>query len=152
MNSESRKSSIRRLFERVITCGEYHLIPDIFAENVEWPQFQLSGRNGIRRWVTAFRSAFPDVVDQVVWQVAEGDTVVTFLQLSATHLGPYMGVKETGRFARWNAVGIDKFEGELVVRMYAYFDVTDLMKQLQVTEIPILETTSFPLAGEVVNQ
>ncbi len=143
-STDARKALVRRLFEDVITLGLFDAVYDIFAEDFSWPQFDLSGPDGVLVWVKGFRAAFPDVQDRVVEQIAEGDTVVTFLSLSGTHKGPYLGVPPTGRHVEWSAVGIDRFRGDRVISRTAYFDVTDLMHRLGVDSIPILATASLP--------
>jgi len=50
-----------------------------------------------RRWISPFRSAFPDFRMEIVELVAEGDTVVGHFKCSGTHLGEWLGVAPTGR-------------------------------------------------------
>ena len=50
-----------------------------------------------RRWVSPFRSAFPDFRMEIVRLVAEDDTVVAHFKCSGTHLAEWLGVAPTGR-------------------------------------------------------
>lgn len=129
-STEARKKRIAQLFERVITLGELELADEIFHEEFYWPQFDLRGPDGVRTWVTAFRTAFPDMDDQVQEQVAEGDVVVTRVLCEGTQLGPFSGLPSSGRRATFTAVGIDRFRGDKVIERSAHFDIVDLMCQL----------------------
>ena len=125
-----RKQRIALLFEEIITNNRLELADDIFATNFFWPQFGLYGPEGVRTWVRAFRTAFPDISDLVQEQIAEGDTVVTRVECIGTQLGPFRGLPPSGRKATFTAIGIDRFEGEKVVERSAHFDIVDLMRQL----------------------
>ena len=127
---EARKQRIALLFEEIITNGKLELADEIFAEDFYWPQFDLRGPEGVRTWVRAFRTAFPDISDKVQEQIAEGDVVVTRVECIGTQLGPFRGLPPSGKRATFTAVGIDRFRGEKVVERSAHFDIADLMRQL----------------------
>ncbi|MGH3133310.1 MAG: ester cyclase [Gaiellaceae bacterium] len=50
-----------------------------------------------RRWISPFRSSFPDFHMEIVDLVAEGDKVVAHFTCSGTHRGEWLGVAPTGR-------------------------------------------------------
>jgi len=127
---EARKQRIGLLFEHIITRNELALADEIFAEDFYWPQFDLRGPDGVRKWVTDFRLAFPDVVDTVEEQVGEGDVVITRVRVIGTQDGPFRGLPPSGRRADFTALGIDRFRGEKVIERTALFDMTDVMRQL----------------------
>ncbi len=133
-----RKQRIALLFEEIITNGKLDLADELFAEDFYWPQFDLRGPDGVRSWVTAFRTAFPDISDLVQEQVAEGDVVVTRVECVGTQLGPFRGLPPSGKRATFTAIGIDRFRGEKIFERSAHFDIVDLMRQLghQILEVP----------------
>ena len=126
----ARKHRIALLFEEIITNGRLELADEIFAEDFYWPQFDLRGPDGVRAWVTAFRTAFPDIDDRVQEQVAEGDLVVSRVQCTGTQLGPFRGLPPTGKQATFTAIGIDRFQGDKVIERSADFDIVDVMRKL----------------------
>ncbi|WP_435174189.1 ester cyclase [Actinacidiphila sp. bgisy145] len=130
VSAESRKQRIAMLFENIITRGELHLADEVFDEDFHWPQFDLHGPDGVRTWVRAFRSAFPDIKDMVREQISEGDVVVTRVVCEGTQLGPFRGLPPSGRAATFAAIGIDRFREEKVIERSAWFDMADLMRQL----------------------
>ena len=50
-----------------------------------------------RRWISPFRSAFPDFRMEIVQLIAEDDTVVAHFRCSGTHRDEWLGVAPTGR-------------------------------------------------------
>jgi predicted ester cyclase len=130
VSAEARKQRIAMLFENIITLGELDLADELFHDDFYWPQFDLRGPEGVRTWVRAFRTAFPDMKDMVQEQIAEGDVVVTRLKCEGTQLGPFRGLPPSGRPAVFTAIGIDRFRGEKVIERSAHFDIVDLMRQL----------------------
>lgn len=126
---QARKERIALLFEEIITNGRLELADEIFAPDFTWPQFGLRGPDGVRAWVTAFREAFPDVRDMVQEQVAEGDVVITRVEVTGTQLGPFRGLPPSGKQATFTAIGIDRFRDDQVIERSAHFDIVDLMRQ-----------------------
>ncbi|MFE1102567.1 ester cyclase [Nocardiopsis alba] len=140
---ERRKRRAAVLFEEIITHNRLELADEIFAPHFYWPQFDLKGPEGVRTWVRAFRTAFPDMDDRVEEQIAEGDVVVSRLRCIGTQNGPFRGLPPSGRKADFTAIGIDRFEGDMIVERSAHFDLADLMRQLGHRSIEI-PTTDAP--------
>lgn len=130
MTLEENKAVVRRLFEEMITEGKLDVAEEIFAPDFVWPQFDLHGPEGAKQWVRNFRAAFPDVLDTVEEQIAEGDRVMSRLRIRGTNQGEVYGMSPTGRRVDFTAVGIDRLrEGKIVERL-AIYDPIDLMRQL----------------------
>ena len=134
-----RKQRAAILFEDIITNNRLELADEVFAPNFYWPQFDLTGPEGVREWVRAFRSAFPDMDDRVQEQIAEGDVVVTRVRCIGTQEGPFRGLPPSGKRADFTAIGIDRFEGDYIVERSAHFDIADLMRQLGHTDLHVPE-------------
>lgn len=135
---QRRKERASILFEEIITNNRLELADEVFAPDFYWPQFGLRGPDGVRDWVRAFRAAFPDIDDRVQEQVAEGNVVITRVRCRGTQLGTFRGLPASGHKADFAAIGIDRFEGDLIVERWAYFDLADLMRQLghRTIEVP----------------
>ena len=134
-----RKERAAILFEEIITNNRLELADEVFAPNFYWPQFDLRGPEGVREWVRAFRTAFPDMDDRVQEQTAEGDVVVTRVRCVGTQTGPFRGLPPSGNRADFTAIGIDRFESDHIVERAAYFDLADLMRQLGHTDLHVPE-------------
>jgi predicted ester cyclase len=88
VSAEDNKRLVRRLVEEAI--GRRN--PDVVDE-IATGAFARAAK----RWVSPFRSAFPDFEMEVVELIAEGDAVVAHFRCSGTHRGEWLGVPATGR-------------------------------------------------------
>jgi predicted ester cyclase len=93
MSAEANKRLVRRLVDEAVARRD----PDVIDE-IATGEFAEAAK----RWVSPFRSAFPDFQMEVVELVAEGETVVAHFRCSGTHRGEWLGVPATGR--RFEAV------------------------------------------------
>jgi predicted ester cyclase len=87
-DTEANKQLVRRLVEDVVNERN----PEPLDELAEGAFARLA-----RRWISPFRSAFPDFRMEIVELVAEGDTVVAHFKCSGTHRGDWLGVAATDR-------------------------------------------------------
>ncbi len=88
MSAEANKQLVRRLVDEAIAERNPNVIDEIAAG--EFAQ-------AAKRWVSPFRSAFPDFEMEVVELIAEGETVVAHFKCSGTHRDDWLGVPATGR-------------------------------------------------------
>lgn len=85
---ESHKHLVRRLVQE----GVNERNPDVLDDVAEG-----SFARRARRWVSPFRSSFPDFEMEIINLVEEGDVVVAHFRCSGTHLGDWLGIAPTGR-------------------------------------------------------
>jgi predicted ester cyclase len=90
-----------------------------------------------------FRSAFPDLHQEIEDLVAEGDTVAVRVTMTVTHLGPFLGVAPTGRRVRYDGMDFFRFREGKTVEHWTATDDLGLMQQLGV--VPSSEPWSRPL-------
>jgi predicted ester cyclase len=64
--------------------------------------------------------------------VAEGDTVAVCVTMTATHLGPFLGVESTARRMRYEGMDFFRFEEGKMVEPWTATDDLGLMQQLGV--------------------
>jgi predicted ester cyclase len=88
MGTEANKQLVRRLVDEVVNQRNAEpldeLAQDEFADLA-------------RRWISPFRSSFPDFRMEIVELVAEDDVVVGHFKCSGTHRGEWLGISPTGR-------------------------------------------------------
>jgi predicted ester cyclase len=90
-----------------------------------------------RRWITPFRTSFPDVHMEIVELVAEGDKVVGRFTCSATHLGEWLGHAPTGRrFERVDEVAIFRLREGRILTAWSLEDTLSRLRQLGLIAIP----------------
>ena len=88
MSAEANKQLVRRVIAEVVNERN----PDALDELAQGDFAELA-----RRWISPFRSSFPDFRMEIVELVAEGDTVVGHFKCSGTHRGEWLGIAPTGR-------------------------------------------------------
>ena len=137
--SEENKAVLRRFYEEVWNEGNLDAIDEIISPNftTHTPQPGISpDREGVKQFVTAYQSAFPDVHVRVEDQVAEGDKVVTRFSAHATHQGELMGIPATGKEINITGIGLFRVEGGQIVEGWTEFDRMGMMQQLGVVPAP----------------
>jgi len=86
MSAERNKARMLELIERVMNGHDLAALPE------------YTSNPSVAGSASGLVTAFPDLVSHVVWIVAEGDMVATYLEVTGTHLGPWIWVQEpTGR-------------------------------------------------------
>jgi predicted ester cyclase len=85
---EAHKQLVRRLVDE----GVNRRSTDVLDEVAQGEFADVA-----RRWISPFRSAFPDFTMEIVNLIEEGDTVVAHFRCSGTHLGEWLGISPTGR-------------------------------------------------------
>lgn len=88
MSAEDNKRLVRRLVDEAV--GERNL--DVLDQIAAGDFAAIA-----KRWVSPFRSAFPDFEMEVVDLIAEGDRVVAHFKCSGTHRGDWLGAPGSGR-------------------------------------------------------
>ena len=113
--SEENKALVRRWIEGVLTGGNLDLVEDLFARNyvLHDPSFprDVHGLEGVKRYVAAYRSAFPDVRFVVEEQIAEGEKVASRWTARGTHRGEFLGIAPTGEGVAVTGIEFDRVAG-----------------------------------------
>src|SRR5919202_6569379 len=113
--SEKNKVLVRRWLDEVFTRADLDEADELFTLNYalhdqSFPH-DVHGPEGIRRYVTAYRAAFPDLRVTVEDQLAEEDRVVTRWTLRGTHQGEFLGLTPTGDEVTVSGIEFDRIVG-----------------------------------------
>src|SRR3989337_712839 len=91
---EENKTVVRRFLEEIFTAGNLELVDELFAPDyvLHDPVVpdEVSGPEGMKRYVSMYRAAYPDTHFTIEDQIAEGDEVVTRWTGQGTHEGELM--------------------------------------------------------------
>jgi steroid delta-isomerase-like uncharacterized protein len=127
----------RRLLEQSFNTGDFELIDQLVAPEALShdpalpPQMRdLRGPDGLKRVVTMYRAAFPDVRMTVDDVIASGDKVVLRWHSEGTHRGELAGLAPTGVHGSTTGISIDRWEGGKIVEVWAEWDNMGLARQL----------------------
>jgi predicted ester cyclase len=127
----------RRLLEESFTDGNLAIIdefvaPDAVNHDPATPAEMraLSGPEMLKRTVSMYRTAFPDVrmiVDDVI---AVGDKVVLRWHSEGTHRGELQGLAPTGSRGSVTGISIDQWKDGKIVEAWVEWDNLGLARQL----------------------
>src|SRR4051794_13013214 len=104
----TNKTILRRHFDEVLNQGHLDVIDEIYADTyvLDAPvqtdgsvqaHGETYGRDGLKRRVTLFRSAFPDIHFSVDTLMAEGDQVAVLYTFTGTQTGLFGELSPTGK-------------------------------------------------------
>lgn len=128
--SEENKALARRAWE---IMENPDLIEEVYAADVVWhePDQDIHGIEEAKRFISMYKTAFPDLHATVEDVVAEGDKVVTRLTMRGTHQGE---IEEfgppTGRQIEVKGITVSRIEGGKIVEDWDAYDNLSIMQQL----------------------
>lgn len=132
--SEQNKYIARRLCEEVIGRGDLALADELvssgFVGHGSGGPGQTQDIEGYKQFVTAMRTAFPDLAVRVEDQVAEGDRVVTRWSATGTHTGSFFGVPPSGKPGTLSGISLERFADGQSVECWVNSDELGLMQQI----------------------
>jgi predicted ester cyclase len=119
---DANKELVRRLVEEVV--NQRNAAPLDELAKGEFARLA-------RRWISPFRSSFPDFRMDIVELVAESDLVVGHFKCSGTHRGEWLGVPPTDRrFENVDEIYIFRVEDGRLVSAIGVEDNLSRMRQL----------------------
>jgi steroid delta-isomerase-like uncharacterized protein len=127
----------RRLLEQSFNEGNFELIdqlvaPEALNHDPALPAQlrDLRGAEGVKRIVTMYRTAFPDVQMTVDDALAADDKVVLRWHGEGTHRGELAGLAPTGAHGSVTGISIDRWEDGKIVETWTEWDNMGLARQL----------------------
>jgi steroid delta-isomerase-like uncharacterized protein len=127
----------RRLLEESFNTGNFELIDQLVApeavnhdSGLPAQMRDLRGPDGLKRIITMYRTAFPDVRMTVDDVIASGDKVVLRWHSEGTHRGELAGLAPTGTRGSVTGISIDRWQEGKIVEGWAEWDNMGLARQL----------------------
>jgi steroid delta-isomerase-like uncharacterized protein len=108
-------------------------LEEVYAADLVWhePDRDIRGVEEARRFVSMYKSAFPDLSATVEDMVAEGDKVVSRVTIRGTHEGE---IEEfgppTGRKLELEGITIHRIEDGKIVEEWERYDTLSILQQL----------------------
>jgi steroid delta-isomerase-like uncharacterized protein len=130
---QRNKAIVKRFYEDLWSSGDRSAVDEIIAEDLvheQLPEGWPSGREGFKQLLDIWHAAFPDLVEDVQWMIAEGDWVAVRFVVSGTHEGDFYGIPATQR--RIELPGMDMLrvhDGAIAEWIYAE-DTISFFRQL----------------------
>jgi steroid delta-isomerase-like uncharacterized protein len=130
--SQQNKTLAGRWFEDLFSRGDLDAANEILsADFVDHLSHEDErGLEELRRYVTVYRAAFPDIQDTVVDIVAEGDKVIVRWTSRGTHQGEFMGIAPTGRHVTFTGMRLFRIAENKIAESWVNIDQLGLLEQL----------------------
>ena len=124
---------VRRFHSELLAARDPAVVDAFFGEGFvshNMPPGFPQGREGVKRFFSMFREAFPDVEVEIDELVADGDRVAAATTFTGTHTGSIMGVEPTGRRVSVTGIDIVRVVDGRIVEHRGLTDIVGLMRQL----------------------
>jgi steroid delta-isomerase-like uncharacterized protein len=128
--SEENKALARRAWE---LADNPDILEEVYAPDVVWhePDQEIRGLEQAKKFVSAYKTAFPDLKITVEDVIAEGDKVVSRVTLRGTHQGETEEFgPPTGRQFEGGGITISRIEGGKIVEDWDSYDNLTTLQQL----------------------
>ena len=137
---EENKATFRRYIEEVWNRKNLEVVDEIFdrylSHQPDGPTLER-GPEDVKRFVSEFRSAFPDFRISIDDQIAEGDKVMVHATILGTHQSEFRGMAPTGKHIEERGFSVFRFseEGKVVESWDSYYSQLGLMRQSMEQEL-----------------
>jgi predicted ester cyclase len=128
--SEENKALARRAWE---LADNPDILEEVYAPDVVWhePDQEIRGLEQAKKFVSAYKTAFPGMKITVEDVIAEGDKVVTRVSIPGTHQGETEEFgPPTGRQLEGGGIPISRIEGGKIVEDWDSYDNLTTLQQL----------------------
>jgi len=139
MEIEENKRLARRAFEDLWNQGKLDTVTDLYDANQVSYGLGMdvpAGAEGIKQFISIYRTAYPDTHFTIEDQIAEDDKVVTRWTAVGSHQGELMGIPPTGRRVTVTGITINRIVGGKIMETWNNFDALGQLQQLGVVPPP----------------
>jgi len=138
MYREKNKATCRRFVHKVFNEGDLSAIQDlVYPDSLhhDLDDFsELSPVGQTSEWFVEmlglYRTAFPDLSVDILDQIAEGDRVVTCLQIQGTQKGPLLGIGVSGKTMDITGIRIDRLAEGKIAESWFHWDGLGMLQQI----------------------
>jgi predicted ester cyclase len=137
MSAKQNKANARRLTEEVTNKGNMAILPELIDPNfIMHGNNNYSGVEGMKKFLSALRAAFPDYTEKIENIVAEGDLVAVFTTLNGTFKGEINGMKPTGKKMSVPSARLSRYVNGKETESWTFTDSLTWYKQLGIPNLP----------------
>jgi serine phosphatase RsbU (regulator of sigma subunit) len=153
---EQNKAIFRRYLEEAWNQSNLEVIDEIFDRYISHQpngSVHERGPQDVKRFVSEFRAAFPDLRLIMEEQIAEGDKVVSRGTIRGTHQGEFRGMAPTDEEMEIPGMAVFRFSEEgKVVESWDSYDQLSLMRQSIEQELRMARTIQQALLPQSLPQ
>jgi steroid delta-isomerase-like uncharacterized protein len=140
MSVTENKAVVRRLVDegwngKHLNVFDGVLAPDFANHDPNNPA--AADRDGLKQFVQAVWSAFPDFFVQITDEIGEEDRVAKVWEARGTQKGAFMGIPATGKQVKFSGISIYRLAGGKIHSILWSYNMLGLLQQLGV--VPALQ-------------
>ena len=140
MGTEENRKSLELFYREVMEHGNLSYIDEVTTPQTvdhSLPPGYEPNPEGVKKFMTMWRDAFPDVTAEVTHSIAEGDLATCRVILRGTHKGELMGIPATNKSVEASVIDIVRFDADgKAAEHWGVVDTAEIMMQLGVMEAP----------------
>jgi steroid delta-isomerase-like uncharacterized protein len=126
---EANKEIVRRFYAEAINDRDLGAVDRLLSEDFSHDG-ERRGRPGQRQAVDAFLQAFPDLHNEIVFMLAEGDLVAAHQEWRGTHGGEFLGVEATGKEVAFTSTAVLRIRDGLIAEAWDEVDMLAVLQQV----------------------
>lgn len=125
------KQVVRRFFEEVVG-GNLDLVEELVAPDcvIHGAGNEFRGVEAVRQNLKKQMNTFEAWKARVIFQITEGDTVASHLELTGRHVGETLGIPATGNDVAFTGMFVDRVVDGKIVEGWHYPDFLTMVRQL----------------------
>ena len=132
MSAADNKALVRQFWEGLVSTGDLSIADELLAPDytVHYAGNPPMDRDGFLQFLSALRTAFPDVAVTVEDVLAEGDVVAVRWTWSGTQHGPFLGLPPTGEAVTGSGIGLFRIANGRIAEDFVQEDTFGLLQQI----------------------
>jgi steroid delta-isomerase-like uncharacterized protein len=140
MSTEANKELLRRWWEALSQGNAVEVVDDFYAADYvlhdpSQPE-PVRGLEGVRAFIGAITTGFPDMKTTIEDLLAEGDKVIQRVTARGTHQGEFQGIPATGKPVEIWVMVISRIANNKIVEEWQLADTLSMLQQLGVIPTP----------------
>ena len=140
---ETNKAIVRRAHDEVWSKGNMAAIDELYAPDyiAHWVSGGDTELDEFKEIIVNARTAFPDMKEEILHIVAEGDLVVTHFVNSGTFMSELDGFPPTGKWGANPEMAVHRIEDGKIAEQWTVADRLNMFNQIGI-ELPTVDKTS----------
>jgi steroid delta-isomerase-like uncharacterized protein len=132
------KAALVREYFAVVDARQFDRLEELFDSGyiLHFDSMPAMGPEAAASFFGEFLSAFPDLAHTVLDVIADGDRAAARITLTATHLGPFMGIPASGKTIAVPAIDLFRFTGNRIAEQWIVSDSLGMLRQLGALPAP----------------
>lgn len=131
------EETMRRFVDEVINKQCLAVIDEVVHPDYVFrtPGQELNGRQALKKFFTAYHTAFPDLNVAIDDFVCADNKAVLLFTLTGTHENELMGIPATGKQVNINGMTCSRVENGQITEEWELLDQLSMFQQLEIVSI-----------------